>query len=56
MLLYAKTNETITPDCDFHMHGNEISVKTLDLNIAFAEIAARLDKIALDYFGDTRRN
>jgi len=30
MLLYAKTNEAIIPDCDFHIHGNETSVKTLD--------------------------
>lgn len=51
MLLYAKTEETITPDCDFQMSGNKISVKTLDLNIAFANIAAQLDKIAISYFG-----
>ena len=28
MLLYAKTNEDITPDCDFVMSGNKISIKT----------------------------
>lgn len=56
MLLYAKTEETITPDCDFQMSGNKISVKTLDLNIAFPDIAAQLDSIASSYFGDTKRN
>lgn len=52
MLLYAKTDETITPDCDFKMSGNKISVKTLDLNISFPNIAAQLDKIVISYFGD----
>ena len=35
MLLYAKTQETISPDCSFVMSGNRISVKTLDLNKEF---------------------
>lgn len=52
MLLYAKTKETITPDCDFMMSGNKISVKTLDLNIAFNNIADQLDKIVESYFGE----
>ncbi|MDO9493970.1 MAG: 5-methylcytosine-specific restriction endonuclease system specificity protein McrC [Acetobacterium sp.] len=52
MLLYAKTEENITPDSDFKMGGNIISVKTLDLNMAFADIAAQLDKIAKSYFGE----
>lgn len=56
MLLYAKTEETITPDCDFQMSGNKISVKTLDLNIAFPYIAEQLDRIASSYFGDTKGN
>jgi len=55
MLLYAKTEETITPDCDFQMSGNKIIVKTLDLNVAFADIAARLDMIASSYFGVLKR-
>lgn len=53
MLLYAKTNESITPDCDFKMSGNKISVKTLDLNVAFSDISAQLDRIAVSYFGET---
>ncbi len=50
MILYAKTNESITPDCDFKMSGNTISVKTLDLNTAFSDIATQLDIIAESYF------
>lgn len=50
MLLYAKTEEAITPDCSFVMGGNKISVKTLDLNKEFKLIAAQLDKIAEDHF------
>ena len=50
MLLYAKTEEAITPDCSFVMGGNKISVKTLDLNKEFKLIAAQLDKIVEEYF------
>lgn len=50
MLLYAKTEEAITPDCSFVMGGNKISVKTLDLNKEFKLITAQLDKIIEDYF------
>lgn len=50
MLLYAKTSESITPDCDFSMDGNRISVKTLDLNTHFKVIAKQLDKIAEPHF------
>jgi 5-methylcytosine-specific restriction enzyme subunit McrC len=55
MLLYAKTEETIAPDHDFHIRGNLFSVKTLDLNMSFRNIAAQLDRIAMSYFGDTKR-
>lgn len=51
MILYAKTEEGIQPDNKFMMHGNRISVKTLDLNRPFAEIAQQLNEIAKDYFG-----
>lgn len=50
ILLYAKTDEDVTPDCMFNLGGNLIGAKTLDLNKDFALIAAQLDKIALDYF------
>ncbi len=52
MLLYAKTDEAITPDCSFMMGGNKISVKTLDLNKDFKLIAAQLDRIAEEHFGE----
>lgn len=39
------------PDCDFMMSGNKISVKTLDLNTAFNNIADQLNRIAESYFG-----
>lgn len=32
VLLYTKTDEEITPDHDYHINGNQISVKTLDLS------------------------
>lgn len=50
MLLYAKTGESITPDAEFMMGVNKISIKTLDLNRDFKEIAGQLDKIAESYF------
>lgn len=51
LLLYAKTDESITPDCMFNMGGNQIGAKTLDLNVDFKAIAAQLDKIVQDFFG-----
>lgn len=50
MMLYAKTEEAITPDCSFVKGGNKISVKTLDLNKDFKLIAAQLDKITEENF------
>lgn len=50
VLLYAKTDEEITPDYDYLMSGNRISVKTLDLNADFAKIAKQLDELACSYF------
>ena len=51
MLLYAKTQEQITPNNKYSMGGNTIWVKTLDLNLPFTQIAEQLEKIAGDYFG-----
>lgn len=51
MLLYAKTQERITPNNKYSMGGNTIWVKTLDLNLPFSQIAEQLEKIAGDYFG-----
>lgn len=46
MLLYARTDDAIQPDNDYQMSGNQISVKTLDMDSDFTEIAAQLDAIA----------
>lgn len=50
MLLYAKTDEEIQPDNVYQMHGNQISVKTLDLNKDFSEIKQQLARIADSHF------
>ena len=50
MLLYAKTDEQVQPDHIYHMSGNKISVRTLDLNQGFSEIARQLDGIAQEHF------
>jgi 5-methylcytosine-specific restriction enzyme subunit McrC len=51
MLLYAATDEAIQPDNVYQMSGNRISVKTLDLNCEFTQIAAQLNAIVDDHFG-----
>ena len=51
MLLYAATDEAIQPDNSYQMSGNQISVKTLDLNRNFSEIAAQLNAIVDKHFG-----
>jgi len=45
VLLYAKTDEEVTPDADNTIGGNRISLKTLDLNKDWAEIRTQLDKL-----------
>ena len=45
MLLYAKTDEVEQPNNTYRMSGNTISVNTLDLNVAFPEIANQLNRI-----------
>ena len=55
ILLYAKTDEDITPDAAFNIGGNRIGAKTLDLNKEFPLIAAQLDKLAEDFFGINTR-
>lgn len=46
MLLYARTDELILPDNEYHMGGNSIAVRTLNLDCDFAEIRVQLDEIA----------
>lgn len=56
MLLYAKTDTMIQPDNVYQMHGNQISVKTLDLNLPFKQIAAQMDVIVeTHFFGLTKK-
>lgn len=49
MLLYAKTDEAVLPNNSYMMSGNKSSVKTLDLDCEFSEIAAQLNAIADDF-------
>lgn len=55
MLLYAKTEEEIQPDNVYQMHGSQISVKTLDLNLPFSEIASQMDRIVESHFAGIRK-
>ncbi len=50
ILLYAKTDEAITPDCTFNIAGNIIEARTLDLGCPFSEIRTQLDSIVHRYF------
>ena len=50
MLLYAKTLDVIQPDSVFQMHGNQITVRTLDLCQPFNNIRQALDQIADSHF------
>lgn len=50
MLLYAKTDEMLLPNNNYRMGGNEISVKTLDLDCDFLEIRRQLDGIVSSCF------
>jgi 5-methylcytosine-specific restriction enzyme subunit McrC len=50
MLLYARTNEAILPNNTYRMSGNKISIKTLNLNCDFSEIAKQLNDIATEHF------
>lgn len=45
LLLYARTDEEITPNQEYWMSGNQIGVRTLDLNLPFREIVRQLDGI-----------
>lgn len=51
MLLYARTQEQITPNNKYSMGGNIIWVKTLNLNLPFTQITDQLEQIAGNYFG-----
>lgn len=46
VLLYAKTDEDIVPDNEFSISGNQIAIKTLDLNTEFHNIKEQLNHLA----------
>lgn len=46
VLLYAKTDEAITPDNDYSIGGNRFYVKTLDLREDWGEIVEQLRDVA----------
>lgn len=50
LLLYAKTEEAVSPDFCYVMGKNRIGAKTLDLNKEFREISVQLDQIVEEYF------
>jgi len=54
ILLYAKTDEEITPDNSYLFDGNRISVKTLNLDNDFEGIRNQLDKIVIEWSKENR--
>ena len=50
MLLYAKTKEEVYPNNVYQMSGNQITVRTLDLDLPFSDIAKQLNTIAETHF------
>ena len=55
MLLYAKTEDDNLPDNNYQMHGNQISVKTLDLGQSFEQISYQLDEIVISHFNEIKK-
>lgn len=51
MLLYAATDEAVQPNQSYRMSGNIISVRTLNLDHPFTEIAQALKNIATEFLG-----
>ncbi len=51
MVLYAATDEALLPDQVYRISGSSISVRTLDLNRPFSDIAASLRAIVDEHFG-----
>ena len=45
VLLYAKTEADVTPNEDFNISGNRISLKTLDLNRGWSDITEQLETL-----------
>ena len=49
LLLYAKTNEIISPNADFKIKGNMIATRSIDLNTKFLNIENQLNEIVNRY-------
>lgn len=47
LILYARTDEEITPNQDYQMEGNRMIVRTLDLGAEWSEIVEELERIPL---------
>ncbi|WKA58293.1 5-methylcytosine-specific restriction endonuclease system specificity protein McrC [Planococcus shenhongbingii] len=47
LILYAKTDEEVTPNNEYQIDGNRIMVRTLDLGADWPEIVRQLDSIPL---------
>ena len=52
MLLYARTDEEIYPEKEYRMSGNQIGVRTLNLDGDFDMIKNQLNEIAEKFFGE----
>lgn len=50
MLLYAMTDEEITPNAEFSMGGNSIKIRSLDLGIDFLKIQEQLEQVIYKIF------
>jgi 5-methylcytosine-specific restriction enzyme subunit McrC len=53
VLLYAKTDEEITPNNTYSISGNRIRVETLGLDKDFDSIKRQLNSLVKDFFGAT---
>ncbi|MBO5962469.1 MAG: 5-methylcytosine-specific restriction endonuclease system specificity protein McrC [Alistipes sp.] len=56
LLLYAKTDEDVTPNNEYKLNGNSFKVMTLDLNLPFEAIAKQLDDIITEWTSDSANN
>ena len=52
LLLYAKTDEEISPNHEYRMSGNRIGVQSLDLSGNFDSIRCQLDTIVSRFFDE----
>lgn len=55
MLLYAQPDDDLVLDSTYKMSGNKISVKTLNLDLPFKDIAKQLDEIVLNEFQTVKK-